>query len=54
MKGLDARIPKMTMKTVSGIVVFELWPFETIFLLKFCKTRRNSQNEDKPIKLVLV
>ena len=31
MKALDARIPKMTKKTVSGMVVFELLRFETIF-----------------------
>ena len=37
LKGLDARIPKMTIKTFSGMVDFELSLFETIFDENFVK-----------------
>ena len=37
LKGLDARTPKITMKTFSGMVDFELSLFDTIFDENFAK-----------------
>ena len=52
MKGLDARIPEMTMKTIFGIFVFELSSFETIFYETSAKCVE-TLNEDKPFKFEL-
>ena len=42
LKGLDARTPKMAMKTFSGMVNFELSRFETIFNEKRQKSSKLS------------